>query len=468
MALDLIQVIEQIGREKGIEREVLIDAVGAAILSASRKTLGTLSEYRVDFDQASGRFILYKVKKIVEEVTNPRTEMTLEEARRHQPDLELGGEFRTEVEPPGFGRIAAQTAKQVIIQRVREAERDSIYQSFKNREGELITGIVQRVVKSNVIVNVGKAEAILPPREQLSREDYRPGDRIRAYIVEVKKGTRGATVLLSRSHPGMLLRLFEIEVPEVEEGIVEIKGVAREPGERAKIAVISRDSNVDPVGACVGYRGSRVQAIVRELGGEKIDIIPWQESPANFVRNALAPAQVESVTADESSRALHVLVADEQLSLAIGRRGQNARLAAKLVGWRVDIKSRAELARETEQKARQARATLDELAGVPGVGPSIAGRLVEAGIETLDRLVQASAEDLMAVKGIGPRTADKIVTAIQELLSRPAPAKEPAAITEGVLPEEETVGEGEATKEEKVVVEEEILQQQEAVEPEIA
>ncbi|MEE8325657.1 MAG: NusA N-terminal domain-containing protein, partial [candidate division NC10 bacterium] len=191
--MDLIQVIEQIGREKGIEREVLIDAVGAAILSASRKTLGTLSEYRVDFDQASGRFILYKVKKIVEEVTNPRTEMTLEEARRHQPDLELGGEFRTEVEPPGFGRIAAQTAKQVIIQRVREAERDSIYQSFKNREGEMITGIVQRVVKSNVIVNVGKAEAILPPREQLPREDYRPGDRFRAYIVEVKKGTRGAT-----------------------------------------------------------------------------------------------------------------------------------------------------------------------------------------------------------------------------------------------------------------------------------
>jgi N utilization substance protein A len=468
MALDLIQVIEQIGREKGIDREVLIDAVGAAILSASRKTLGILSEYRVDFDQASGRFILYKVKKIVEEVTNPRTEMTLEEARQHQPGLELGDEFRVEVQPPGFGRIAAQTAKQVIIQRVREAERDSIYQSFKNREGELITGIVQRVVKSNVIVNVGKAEAILPPREQLSREDYRPGDRIRAYIVEVKKGTRGATVLLSRSHPGMLLRLFEIEVPEVEEGIVEIKGVAREPGERAKIAVISRDSNVDPVGACVGYRGSRVQAIVRELGGEKIDIIPWQENPANFVRNALAPAQVESVTADESSYALHVVVADEQLSLAIGRRGQNARLAAKLVGWRVDIKSRAELARETEQKAIQARATLDELAGVPGIGPSIAGRLVDAGFDTLDRLMQASVEDLMTVKGIGSRTAAKILTAAQDVLSRPAPEEEAAETSEEVPLEEEAVGEEEATEEEKVAVEEEILQREEAVEPEIA
>lgn len=436
MPVDLIQVIEQIGREKGIERDVLIDAVGAAILSASRKALGTLPELRVDFDPGSGRFVLYTVKKVVEQVTNPRTEITLEEAHRTQPDVELGGEFRIEVQPPGFGRIAAQTAKQVIIQRVREAERDSIYQSFKNREGELITGIVQRVVKNNVIVNVGKAEAILPPREQLPREDYRPGDRIRAYIVEVKKGTRGATVLLSRSHPGMLLRLFEIEVPEIEEGIVEIKGVAREPGERAKIAVISRDSNVDPVGACVGYRGSRVQVIVRELGGEKIDIIPWQENPANFVRNALAPAQVGSVTVDESSHALHVLVADDQLSLAIGRRGQNARLAAKLVGWKVDIKSRGELTREEEQKAIQTRATLDELAVLPGIGPSMAGRLLDAGFDTLDKLAQASAEDLMTVKGIGSRTAAKIVAAVQDFLSHPAPEEEAAEAEEAPLEEE--------------------------------
>jgi N utilization substance protein A len=420
VAVNLIQVIEQIGREKGIEREVLIDAVGAAILSASRKTLGTVLDLRVDFDQASGRFVLYTVKKVVEEVTNPRTEIALEEARRHQPEINLGDEFRIEVQPRGFGRIAAQTAKQVIIQRVREAERDSIYQSFKNREGELITGIVQRVVKDNVIVNVGKAEAILPPREQLPREDYRPGDRIRAYIVEVKKGTRGATVLVSRSHPGMLLRLFEVEVPEVEEGIVEIKGVAREPGERSKIAVVSRDSNVDPVGACVGYRGSRVQVIVRELGGEKIDIIPWRENPAEFVRNALAPAEVESVTSDAGTHTLRVLVADEQLSLAIGRRGQNARLAAKLVGWKVDIKSRAELAREAEEKAKRARATVEELAQVPGIGPKIAGRLVEAGFDTLDRVMQASADDLMTVKGIGPKTAATILAAIRNLaLSAP-------------------------------------------------
>lgn len=452
--MNLIQVIEQIGREKGIEREVLIDAVGAAILSASRKTLGTLSDLRVDFDQSSGQFVLYTVKKVVEEVSNPRMEISLAEARRHQADLQEGDEFRIEVQPSGFGRIAAQTAKQVIIQRVREAERDSVYQSFKSREGEIITGIVQRVVKDNVIVNVGKAEAILPPREQLPREDYRPGDRIRAYIVEVKKGTRGATVLVSRSHPGMLLRLFEVEVPEIEEGIVEIKGVAREPGERAKVAVVSRDSNVDPVGACVGYRGSRVQVIVRELGGEKIDIIPWREAPADFVRNALAPAEVASVKADEATHTLHVVVADEQLSLAIGRRGQNARLAAKLVGWKVDIKSRSELAREVEEKAMRAQATLEELASVSGIGSKIAGRLVEAGFNTMDRLMRASAEDLRAVEGVGPKTAAKIVAAIHELSTRPAPQVETSASSS----EEET----------SPAPAEDLPLGEEAVEPEIA
>ncbi|MGH7371021.1 MAG: transcription termination factor NusA [Candidatus Methylomirabilales bacterium] len=443
MAVNLIQVIEQIGREKGIEREVLIDAVGAAILSASRKTLGAVSDLRVDFDQASGRFVLYTVKTVVEEVTNPRSEIALEEARRQQPELKLGDEFRIEVQPRGFGRIAAQTAKQVIIQRVREAERDSIYHSFKNREGELITGVVQRVVNDNVIVNVGKAEAILPPREQLSREEYRAGDRIRAYIVEVKKGSRGATVLVSRSHPGMLLRLFEVEVPEIAEGIVEIKAVAREPGERAKIAVVSRDSNVDPVGACVGYRGSRVQVIVRELGGEKIDIIPWRDNPADFVRHALAPAEVASVLVDEASHTLHVIVADEQLSLAIGRRGQNARLAAKLVGRKVDIKSRTELAREVEEKAKRARAAVEGLAQVPGIGPKMVGRLVDAGFNTLERLQQASGEDLRAVKGIGPKTAATILAAIQDLLPRPALGADRSATVAEDVPVDEKAAEPE-------------------------
>jgi len=299
------------------------------------------------------------------------------------------------------------------------------------------------VVNDNVIVNVGKAEAILPPREQLSREEYRAGDRIRAYIVEVKKGSRGATVLVSRSHPGMLLRLFEVEVPEIAEGIVEIKAVAREPGERAKIAVVSRDSNVDPVGACVGYRGSRVQVIVRELGGEKIDIIPWRDNPADFVRHALAPAEVASVLVDEASHTLQVIVADEQLSLAIGRRGQNARLAAKLVGRKVDIKSRTELARETEEKAKRARAAVEGLAQVPGIGPKMVERLVDAGFKTLERLQQASGEDLMAVKGIGPKTAATILAAIQDLLTRPARGADRSAPVAEAVPVDEKAAEPE-------------------------
>jgi N utilization substance protein A len=344
MAIDLIQVIEQIGREKGIERDVLIEAVGAAILSASRKSLGPALDLQIAFDDKTAKFRLYKVRQIVEEVANPLVEMSLAEALARDPAAQLGGEIRDELETAGFGRIAAQTAKQVIIQRVREAERDTVYQAFKGREGDLVSGYVQRVVKGNVIVGLGKAEAVLPAREQIPREDYRPGDRVRAYVVEVKKTPKGSQIVLSRTHPALLAKLFEVEVPEISEGIVEIKAAAREPGERSKIAVASRDPNVDPVGACVGYRGSRVQAVVKELLGEKVDIVPWRESPVEFVKNALAPAEVEVVTLHETEHALEVLVADDQLSLAIGKRGQNARLAAKLTGWKVDIHSRSEVA----------------------------------------------------------------------------------------------------------------------------
>ncbi|HYB73994.1 MAG TPA: transcription termination factor NusA [Candidatus Sulfotelmatobacter sp.] len=345
MNVDLMHVIEQIGREKGIERDVLIDAVGAAILSASRKTLGAAQDLRVAFDDRSGSFKLYAIRKVVEEPANPKVEIGLEEAQRLKADAKLDDELAFEVPPEQvgqFGRIAAQTAKQVIIQRVREAERDMVYQSFKEKEGDVVNGVVQRVVKGNVIVSVGRAEAILPPREQLPREDYRVGDRVRAYVLDVRKTPKGSQVVVSRTHPGFLVKLFEMEVPEIHEGIVEVKAAAREPGERAKIAVTSKDPNVDPVGACVGYRGSRVQAVVRELHGEKIDIIPWRADPMAFVKTALAPAESEAVTVDEENHALQVVVADEQLSLAIGKKGVNARLAAKLVGWKVDIKSRSE------------------------------------------------------------------------------------------------------------------------------
>ncbi len=390
--MDLMQVIDQIGREKGIEKGILIEAVGAAILSASRKSLPPAQanlDLRVDFDGKSGQFTLYAVKKVVEATTNTKVEISLDEALQINPSAHIGDELKSPVpvQAHSFGRIAAQTAKQVIIQRVREAERDSVYQTFKEKEGELVHGVVQRVIKGNAILNIGKAEAILPVREQLPREEFRVGDRVRAYILDVKKTSKGSQIVVSRTHPGFLKRLFELEVPEIYEGIVEVRMAAREAGERAKIAVSSKDSNVDPVGACVGYRGARVQAIVRELQGEKIDIIPWREDPASFVKAALAPAEVQQVSAETETRTLRVIVVDDQLSLAIGKRGQNARLAAKLVGWKVDIKSTSELQREAEATlaALMAKETppeappppddgaaLGQLTALPGVGEKLA------------------------------------------------------------------------------------------------
>jgi N utilization substance protein A len=433
--MDLMQVIDQIGREKGIEKGILIEAVGAAILSASRKSLPTSQaalDLRVDFDGKSGQFMLYGVRKVVEVPTNPKVEISLEDALKINPGAQIGDEMKSPVPVPAqsFGRIAAQTAKQVIIQRVREAERDSVYQTFKEKEGELVHGVVQRVIKGNAIINIGKAEAILPVREQLPREEFRVGDRIRAYILDVKKTSKGSQIVVSRTHPGFLKRLFELEVPEIYEGIVEVRAAAREAGERAKIAVVSKDSNVDPVGACVGYRGARVQAIVRELQGEKIDIIPWREDPAAFVKAALAPADIQQVTADTEARTLKVVVADDQLSLAIGRRGQNARLAAKLAGWKVDIRSTSELQREAEAalsglmvsgtKPEVAAPPLDDAAAVEqltalsGVGEKLAVRLVAAGFRGLAALAAATPEALQEVEGIGPKSAEKILLAARE------------------------------------------------------
>jgi N utilization substance protein A len=440
--MDLMQVIDQIGREKGIEKGILIEAVGAAILSASRKSLppaqATL-DLRVDFDGKSGQFTLYAVKKVVETAANSKVEISLEDALKINLGAQIGDEVKSPVPVPAqsFGRVAAQTAKQVIIQRVREAERDSVYQTFKEKEGELVHGVVQRVIKGNAILNIGKAEAILPVREQLPREEFRVGDRIRAYILDVKKTSKGSQIVVSRTHPGFLKRLFELEVPEIYEGIVEVRAAAREAGERAKIAVLSKDSNVDPVGACVGYRGARVQAIVRELQGEKIDIIPWRQDPAAFVKAALAPAEVQQVTADAETRALKVVVADDQLSLAIGRRGQNARLAAKLVGWKVDIRSTSELQREAEAalsalmagEARpEAAAPVDEgaavqqLTALPGVGEKLAMRLVAAGFSSLAALADATPETLQEIEGIGPKSAEKILLAARDALGEASAA----------------------------------------------
>lgn len=427
MGIDLLQVIEQVGREKEIDSAVLIEAVSAAILSASRKTLGAALDLRVEFDQGSRCFTLYAVRKVVEQVVDPHVEISIDEIQRLSPGAQPGDEIRSEVKAKEFGRIAAQTAKQVIIQRVREAERESVFLAFKARVGEMIGGVVQRVVKGNAIVNLGKAEAILPPREQLSREDHRIGDRVRAYVLDVKKLPRGAQIILSRTHPGLLAKLLEIEVPEIYEGIVEIKAVARDAGERAKVAVASRNSNVDPVGACVGYRGSRIQAIVRELMGEKIDVIAWKDDPAAFVRSALSPAVVESVEVVPETHTLNVLVADGQLSLAIGKRGQNARLAAKLLGWRVDVKSRGEVQKELEERIHpesgsgalvaESFAPVLQLAELHGVGEKLAGRLVEAGLDSYQKLAHVSEEGLVRVEGIGPKTARKLIETAKAILT---------------------------------------------------
>ena len=301
---------------------------------------------RVVLDRTTGAYHVYAIKTVVEDVEDEVQEISLAQARTIRPDYEVGDVLEIEVTPANFGRIAAQTAKQVVVQRVREAERGIIYEEFMSREGDIITGLVSRVENRNVFIDLGKTEAVLAPTEQIAGETYEHGDRIKAYILEVRKTTKGPQIVVSRTHPGLLKRLFELEVPEIQEGIVEIKSVAREPGMRSKIAVYSKDEAVDPVGACVGHKGLRVQAVVDELGSEKIDIVKWNEDSAKFIANALSPAKVVSVAVNEDEKVSRVVVPDYQLSLAIGKEGQNARLAAKLTGWKIDIKSESQAAEE--------------------------------------------------------------------------------------------------------------------------
>ncbi len=343
MNAEFMQAFEQLGKEKGIAPEILFDAIEAALISAYKRNFSSAQNVRVALDRETGEIHVYARKNVVEEVTDPRLEISLAEAQEIDPRYVLEDVVELEVTPKNFGRIAAQTAKQVVVQRIREAERGIIYEEFSSRESDIVTGIVQRMEAKNVFVDLGKAEAILQPSEQIPGETYRHGDRIKTYIIEVKKTTKGPQILVSRTHPGLLKRLFELEVPEIHDGIVEIKSVAREPGLRSKIAVHSRDENVDPVGACVGHKGMRVQTIVNELKGEKIDIVKWNADPGKYIANALSPAKVVAVDANETEKASRVIVPDYQLSLAIGKEGQNARLAAKLTGWKIDIKSESQV-----------------------------------------------------------------------------------------------------------------------------
>lgn len=352
MVGNLNHIIDQVVKDKGIDREILVEALESAVLSAANKKFRNTRDLEAHYNNEIGEVEVFEFVTVVDEVVDSYKEIDIEEAREVDPDVEIGDSLGMMMEAGSFSRIAAQTAKQVIIQKVREAEREGVYNEFKDRVGEVVNGIVRRYERGDLIVDLGRAEALLPNREQVPRENYRQSDRVRAYISEVKMSAKGPQIILSRTHPGLLISLFKSEVPEIAEGIVEIKNAVREPGSRAKIAVESHDIDVDPVGACVGMRGSRVQNVVTELRGERIDIIPWTPDPARFACAALAPAEVSRVYIDDEAQAMEIIVPDDQLSLAIGKKGQNVRLAAKLINWKIDIKSESH-AQEEEQQQEQ-------------------------------------------------------------------------------------------------------------------
>lgn len=467
MSQELILVIDQISKEKGISKEMVIEAVESALVTAAKKKYGT-QKIAVQIDPKRGDIVMYAYKKVVPTVTNPDEEITLEEAQELYTEAQMEGEVPIQIEFQGFGRIAAQTARQVIVQKVREAERDVVFKEYNDKIGQLVNGIVLRHEKGAYYIDLGKTEAVLPSREQVPRESYRRGDRVRALVLEVRDTSKGPQVVLSRSHPDFVAKLFEMEVPEIYEGIVEIRDVVREAGDRTKIAVASKDAHVDPVGACVGMKGSRVQAVVRELRGEKIDIISWSEDPRVYIAKALSPAVVEKVGVTEEDRSALAVVADSQLSLAIGKKGQNVRLAAKLTGWKIDILSESEydqerqkereheieaaIAEETRKMAEEteaaetmefehaesvAAAAVEEtpapetaapetaadfasaaLTSIEGVGPKTAEMLREAGYDTVEKIASMSDEEILAVPGIGEKTAQKILLSARALVGR--------------------------------------------------
>lgn len=416
MQPELSRVIEAVSKEKGIDRAVVVSAVEQAVLSAARKKLSPTTLLEAKFNPDIGEVELFKILTVVERVTEPDLEIALEAARTNlDPEAQVGDELLEKLDA-SYGRIGAQAAKQNLVQKIRDAERDIIYNEFKDRKGHLThSGTVQRIEKRNLIVNLGRTDAIMPEKEQIPRERYRPGDRIRAYIVDVELTGKGPQVVLSRTHPGFLMKLFEQEVPEIYEGIVEVKAAAREPGVRAKIAVVSNDRDVDPVGACVGMKGTRVQAVVQELRGEKIDIVHWAEDPAEFVVRALAPAKVRQIIMDEDESAVEVIVPDDQLSLAIGRKGQNVRLASRLTGFELKVRSESEV----NEEARRARQLLGE---VPGLGEVTSEVLYQSGFKSVEEVAQSDEEQLAEIEGIGAEKAPVVLAVVREFLAQQAEA----------------------------------------------
>ncbi len=441
MGRELLAIIDQIGREKGIESETIVTAVESALVSAVKKRYGVGENVEVRLDRDTGEIEAVTLKTIVADVSDPQVEMSLEEAREMDETAEVGDEIGSLLEMEEMGRIAAQTAKQVIFQRVREAEWESVHREYSGRIGEIISGMILGQERRNYIVELGKTEALLPVSEQVPRESYRRGDRIRAYLSEVRLSSRGPQVILSRGKAEFVSKLFEMEVPEIGEGVVVIKGVVREPGDRTKIAVFSTDSSVDPVGACVGVRGSRVQSVVRELRGEKIDIVTWTDDPRTYVGEALSPAVVDKVGVNELEKSALVVVSEQQLSLAIGRKGQNVRLASKLTGWKVDIIDQSEYENERakerdqeisaaisrEQDLQEEEEVLEAqrlteiaheftLSDLSGVGEKMADILKEHGIATVSALAESDEVTLSALPLIGPKTASRLLQSAREYL----------------------------------------------------
>ncbi|MGE0714022.1 MAG: transcription termination factor NusA [Alphaproteobacteria bacterium] len=412
---ELLQVADTVARDKGIERDEVIEAMEQAIQKAGRSKYGQEYDIRAEIDRKSGEIRLIRCRTVVDEIENEATQLTPDQAKRWKPDAAVGDVLSDPLPPIDFGRIAAQTAKQVIVQRVRDAERERQYGEYKDRVGEIVNGLVKRVEFGNVIVDLGRAEAILRRDELVPRESFRTGERVRAYIYDVRKEARGPQIFLSRTHPQFMAKLFAQEVPEIYDGIIEIKSVARDPGSRAKIAVLSNDSGIDPVGACVGMRGSRVQAVVQELQGEKIDIIPWSGDPATFVVNALAPAEVAKVVLDEEQKRIEVVVPDEQLSLAIGRRGQNVRLASQLTGWDIDILTEAE---ESERRQEEVRSRSQMYIDALDVDEVIAHLLVTEGFTSVEEVAFVPTEDLAGIEGFDEDIASELQTRARNYLEK--------------------------------------------------
>ena len=399
---DIKRVIDQVSRDKGIDRAILIEALEEAVESAARKKYGNRIDIEVQYDPNSGELEVFLFKEVTDQVEDDVLEISLEEGKKLDPECQLGDSLGTKMDAQDFGRIAAQSAKQVIIQKLKEAEKNAVYENYIGRKHEIINGIVQRIERKNIIVNLGQAEAILPHYEQIPGENFRQGDRVRALIVDVKKDSRDPQIVLSRTSPEFLINLFKAEVPEIGEGSVSIMGAAREPGVRAKIAVSSSSPDIDPIGACVGIKGSRVQNVVQELKGEKIDIILWHLDAAKFVCNALAPAEISRVIIDESNQAMEVIVPDNALSIAIGKRGQNVKLAAKITGWQLDVKSQSQHD-ETVKKGYQ------DLLDVLGMGESTAQTFQKRGYYGIDDVADATAEELMTMCSVGEEEAADLI-----------------------------------------------------------